>query len=1729
MANTPDNFSEKVLAKLKEKNMAVDLTDEPIDNQQVEAKSEPVQTLSDQGFTAFGAAGTAPTSGGNKDILIIPGYGGTTASAPSQINFYWTASTTSIATDNTDASGAIRRATLFNYSDDANNPVLVFGGYNGTLNLAPAGTYGGVTTNTVAKIWIHPFTGTIDTDYLNFGTNTVSASTSAGVLSWVGSATNRLSVGDGANAKQIAYTTDVTSANQITASANNTDSTLYPLFISDVGDGSTNRIVYTGDATYSPVLNGTNGNLTIAGDLAVNGLDITTGSGTASVFNANATTLNMGQAATTISMGASTGTFTVGNTTVTFTNATSFTGTASPITFFGASTSVTAFAAATTLSLGSTAGTVTIANPTVTTGTSNLTLFNTNASTVAAFGAATALTMGATTGTGTIRNATIDFPNATTISGSSALATVFSTANPASLAVFGAATTATIFGAAATLSLGSTAGTVTIANPTVTTGTSNLTLFNTNASTVNAFGAATALTMGATTGTGTIRNATIDFPNATTISGSSALATVFSTANPASLAVFGAATTATIFGAATTLSLGSTTGTVTIANPTVTTGTSSLTLFNTNASTVAAFGAATSLTMGATTGTGTIRNATIDFPNATTISGSSALATVFSTANPSSLAVFGAATTATIFGSGTALTMGATTGTTIIRNTTVTFTNATNFTGTSGTVVFLAEPSTATAFGGATALTLGATTGTSTIRNTTVTFTNATNFTGTTGTIAFLAEPTTVTAFAGATTSTMFGTTASSTINFGAGALGSGNTKTINIGTGGVATSTTAITIGNTSNTTNSTISFAGNRIQNVGEPTQAQDAATKNYVDAIQQGLDLHESVRATSGLAAIGTSVLYFQTQTPSSTGGSTASGSYIESVNNEVLSTTYFDSQSLIVGHRVLVSAGASTTTYNINGVTTTPTGGTNVINGIYTVTSVGSVSTKWRLTRATDIDDNLEYEGGTFTFVQTGALYADSAWVCTTDSHTTRFAIGADALLWTQFSGAGQINAGAGLTKDGNTIDAVGTADRISVSANAIDIASTYVGQTSITTVGTISSGTWSAGTIALNKGGTGTTAYGSNNGLIYFDNGNTRLSTLTTGANTTVLIGAGAGSLPTYGQVNLTTMVTGTLPLGNGGLGTTTFTQNGVLYGNLGTSILVTAAGTSGQLFLGVTSGAPQWGTMSGDAAIGNTGVITINNSAVTYAKIQNSVGGNTVLGRTGGTGGVFAEIAATSDGNILRLSGSNLGFGSINLASSNAVGSSILPLGNGGTATSSFATTNGFVYYDGSKLVTSGAATSGQLLLSGTTGTVAAWTTVTGDVTINGTGTTAIGTNKVSDAMIRQSAGLSVIGRSANSTGNVADITASTVDTVLRYSGSTIGFGAINLSSTNAVTGTLPVGAGGTGTSSYNFGGVVYAGSTAATGLLSVAPAAANKHLVSTGTGTGNYPVWSTATMATTYTAGTILYASSTDTVGGLATSASSALVSNGSGTPSWTAGTVANRVLRTDGTAITFAQVALGTDVSGTLPAGNGGTGSNSSFTANALVYASSTAALATGATLTWIPGTTSGTGSTAALYVNPTSLNSGTAVNINVPTGATGKIIVGQLNNVDKFSVDANGNLRATTKSFDIEHPTKPGMRLVYGVLEGPEHGVYHRGTVEGKGKLVVELPEYWHKLVGENYTIQLTPWGNYAVHIVEKTENYFIIELSSNVIMKKFKSIKVDYIIHGSRLDAPLEIEQ
>ncbi len=84
----------------------------------------------------------------------------------------------------------------------------------------------------------------------------------------------------------------------------------------------------------------------------------------------------------------------------------------------------------------------------------------------------------------------------------------------------------------------------------------------------------------------------------------------------------------------------------------------------------------------------------------------------------------------------------------------------------------------------------------------------------------------------------------------------------------------------------------------------------------------------------------------------------------------------------------------------------------------------------------------------------------------------------------------------------------------------------------------------------------------------------------------------------------------------------------------------------------------------------------------------------------------------------------------------------------------------------------------------------------------------------------------------------------------------------------------------------------------------------------------------------------------------------------------------------------------------------------------------------------------------------------------------------------------VDANGNFSAISKSFDIPHPTKENMRLRYASLEGPENGVYIRGTVESN---IIELPEYWTGLVHEDsITASLTSVGSAQNIYVEKIEN-------------------------------------
>ena len=320
------------------------------------------------------------------------------------------------------------------------------------------------------------------------------------------------------------------------------------------------------------------------------------------------------------------------------------------------------------------------------------------------------------------------------------------------------------------------------------------------------------------------------------------------------------------------------------------------------------------------------------------------------------------------------------------------------------------------------------------------------------------------------------------TSNFGNINIGSSTITTTGAITGGSAVIDNITVNGNTISSTNSngnvtidpngtgTVDLNSSRITSVSDPTGAQDAATKAYVDATKSGLDVKDSVRIGT-TAALSTSTY---------SNGSSGVGATITCDSNEGINDSDGLGQSvtLIATNRVLVMNQ-----------------GTAAQNGIYTVTTVGSGTAAWVLTRATDADIASEITGGTFTFVEEGTN-ADNGYVFTHDGSPT---MGSTSLSVSQFSGAGQITAGAGMTKSGNTLNVIGTADKITVAADAVTIATGYIGQSSITTLGTITTGTWQATDIGVAYGGTGVSTFTSN-GVLY-GNGSGDLQVTAAGTDT----------------------------------------------------------------------------------------------------------------------------------------------------------------------------------------------------------------------------------------------------------------------------------------------------------------------------------------------------------------------------------------------------------------------------------------------------------------------------------------------------------------------------------------------------------------------------------------------------------------------------------------------------
>jgi hypothetical protein len=178
-------------------------------------------------------------------------------------------------------------------------------------------------------------------------------------------------------------------------------------------------------------------------------------------------------------------------------------------------------------------------------------------------------------------------------------------------------------------------------------------------------------------------------------------------------------------------------------------------------------------------------------------------------------------------------------------------------------------------------------------------------------------------------------------------------------------------------------LNMGGYKLTALATPVSSTDAANKQYVDDVAQGLNIHAASYAatTANLNA-------------TYSNGSSGVGATLTNAGTQAAFAT--DGTTPSLNDRILVRLQTDTTQ-----------------NGIYTLTTVGSGSTNWVLTRATDFDTPTEIAGGDFTFVDNGTTLANTGWV-QVDEVTT---IGTDPIVWQQFSGAGTYTASNGVLLTG----------------------------------------------------------------------------------------------------------------------------------------------------------------------------------------------------------------------------------------------------------------------------------------------------------------------------------------------------------------------------------------------------------------------------------------------------------------------------------------------------------------------------------------------------------------------------------------------------------------------------------------------------------------------------------------------------------------------------------------
>ena len=435
-------------------------------------------------------------------------------------------------------------------------------------------------------------------------------------------------------------------------------------------------------------------------------------------------------------------------------------------------------------------------------------------------------------------------------------------------------------------------------------------------------------------------------------------------------------------------------------------------------------------------------------------------------------------------------------------------------------------------------------------------------------------------------------------------------------------TTTGAVNVGGAIDVTGAAV--FGSTVLLDANPTTALQAATKQYVDnQVTAGLHIHEPVRVettgnlTATYAQGGTT---FNITDITSTTTVTTSASHGLSVNDQIwLTTTAGNGLSINIAYFVFSVPAVNQLTLSLTFDGTQITGLTNAAgltyatransgvgatltnsgtqaalivdgvtlsvadrvmvrlqtngaeNGVYTVTNVGSVSTNWVLTRATDSNrvnpaDPNGLGTGDYYFTREGTLNAGDSHVLTTEPNT--MIIGYTTLTYTQFSG--------GIV---------------------------YTGAAPINVTGQVISLT---GTVAATNGGTGANTVTTGD-LLYGSATNTWAKLPIGSGYRSLTVNAG-GTQVEWNAValNQTNAVSGTLPVGNGGTGITGYAQGEMLYANTTTSLdKVTANTTTTKKFLSQTGNgtaglAPNWqqpaaGDITGLAASATTDTTNADN------------------------------------------------------------------------------------------------------------------------------------------------------------------------------------------------------------------------------------------------------------------------------------------------------------------------------------------------------------------------------------------------------------------------------------------------------------------------------------------------------------------------------------------------------